>query len=54
MFENLLLVAVITSILWIALYAYYMFTSRQSSRLEEEIAALEEQLDQADRPQRPA
>lgn len=44
MFENLMFVAVITAVLWLGAFVYYLFTSRQQKDLAREIEALEEQL----------
>lgn len=44
MLDNLTLIAIVIIVLWLAAFAFYMFTSRQQPRIEEELEALKEML----------
>lgn len=44
MFNNLVFIAVVISILWLASFGLYMYTSRQHRDLQQEIEALQRRL----------
>lgn len=44
MFENYLLIAIVIIILWVAGFAFYLFTSRQQRDLEDEVEDLRKML----------
>lgn len=41
---SLLTIAIIVSILWLAIYGFYLYTSQQQERLEDEIERIERKL----------
>jgi len=45
MFENLTTIAIIASILWMGLIAFYVYTSRQQKDIQKDIEELEALLD---------
>lgn len=45
MFENLTLIAVVISILWLASYAVYLYSSRQQNDLLHDIDNLQRKLE---------
>ncbi|MCA9963911.1 MAG: hypothetical protein KC423_06705 [Anaerolineales bacterium] len=45
MFESLPLIAVVIILLWLAVFVYYLTTSRSQQTLEQEIEALKKILD---------
>ena len=45
MFENLTAIAIITSILWMGMIGFYVYTSRQQKDIQQDIQELEELLD---------
>lgn len=45
MFENLLVVAIIAMVLWLASYGIYLYTSRQQQDIARDIEAVEEMLE---------
>ena len=45
MFENLTTVAIISSVLWMGLIGFYVYTSRQQKDIQQDIQELEELLD---------
>ena len=45
MFENLTTVAIISSILWMGLIGFYVYTSRQQKDIQKDIEVLEAMLD---------
>lgn len=45
MFDNLLTVAGLIAIFWIAAFVFYMFTSRQQQKIAGEIEQLNQQLE---------
>ena len=49
MFENLTLVIVIITVLWLGAYAYYLYTSRQQKNIADEVEQLEKRLDEAEK-----
>lgn len=50
MFENLMFVAIVVSVLWLASYGIYMYTSRQHQDIAQNIDTIEKMLgpDQTD------
>lgn len=55
MLDNLSLIAIVLVVLWLAAFSFYMFTSRQQQKIEEELEALKKMLGPADSemPERP-
>jgi len=51
MFENLTLVIVIITVLWLGAYAYYLYTSRQQKNIADEVEQLQKKLDEAEKRQ---
>jgi uncharacterized membrane protein YphA (DoxX/SURF4 family) len=49
MFENLTLVIIIITVLWLGAYAYYLYTSRQQKNIADEVEQLEKRLDEAEK-----
>jgi CcmD family protein len=45
MFSSLLPVAIIVIVLWVGLFAYYIYVARQQTALREELESLQELLD---------
>ena len=45
MFDNLMNIAAIVSVMWMGLIGFYVYTSRQQKEIREDIEALEELLD---------
>ena len=45
MFDNLMNIAAISSVLWMGLIGFYVYTSRQQKGIQEDIEALEAMLD---------
>ena len=45
MFENLTTIAIITSVLWMGLTGFYVYTSRQQKDIQKDIEELETLLD---------
>ncbi|HEX6385764.1 MAG TPA: hypothetical protein VF177_13925 [Anaerolineae bacterium] len=57
MLDNLPLIAIVLIILWLAAFAFYMYTSRQQRDIENELDALKkmlgpEETDESERPGR--
>jgi CcmD family protein len=46
MFSSLLPVAIIIIVLWVGLFAYYIYVARQQTALREELEALQKLLDE--------
>ncbi|MCL4265636.1 MAG: hypothetical protein KJ069_20660 [Anaerolineae bacterium] len=44
MLENLMLVGVVIAVFWIALFVFYLYTSRQQQKIAGEIEKLNQQL----------
>lgn len=51
MFENLTLVIVLITVLWLGAYAFYLYTSRQQKNIADEVEQLEKRLDEAEKRQ---
>lgn len=51
MFENLTLVIVLITVLWVGAYAFYLYTSRQQKNLADDVEQLEKRLDEAEKRQ---
>ncbi|MCL4867862.1 MAG: hypothetical protein KJ063_02740 [Anaerolineae bacterium] len=49
MLENLTLVAVVIIIIWLGTLVFYLYTSRQHADLQNELEALEQQLDRLEK-----
>jgi len=45
MLENFTFIIVVVSVLWIGIYLFYLYTSRQQQNISEELGSLQEQLD---------
>ncbi len=45
MFDNLMNITAISSVLWMGLVGFYIYTSRQQKGIQEDIEALETMLD---------
>jgi hypothetical protein len=45
MFDNLTLIVVLIILLWVGLFAFYIYTSRQQEHIGQEIDALNNKLD---------
>ncbi len=45
---SLITIAIVVSILWLAIYAFYLYTSQQQEQIEEEINRVERLLDKED------
>ena len=48
MLDNLSVIAVVLIVLWLAAFAFYIYTSRQQQEIEEELEALKKMLGPAD------
>ena len=48
MFDNLLLIAIVTIVVWLATYGFYLYTSRQHQDLQQSVDALKRQLGDSD------
>ena len=48
MFDNLLLIAIVIIIMWVAVLAYYLFASNRQIDLQENIEALNKMLEQSE------
>lgn len=46
MFDNLLIIAIVIILFWVAALAFYLITSRKQIDLEKRIQSLNEMLDQ--------
>lgn len=46
MFDNLLIVAILASAVWIGLFVFYLIVSRQHQSLEQDINQLNDLLDE--------
>lgn len=46
MFENLTLVIILITILWLGAYAFYLYTSRQQKNIADELEQLQHKLDE--------
>ncbi|MCP4419719.1 MAG: YdgA family protein [Chloroflexi bacterium] len=44
MFDNLMLVIIIIVVLWLGLYSYYWFTSRQQKDIADQVEQLQRKL----------
>lgn len=49
MFENFILISIVIIILWIAILAYYLLSSRQQRNLQKDIDSLNDLLDRTDK-----
>ncbi|MBE2199552.1 MAG: LapA family protein [Anaerolinea sp.] len=45
MFDNLVLIAVVIILLWLASFGFYLYTSRQHRDLQQAVESLKRQLD---------
>jgi len=55
MLDNLAMIAIVLIVLWLAAFAFYIYTSRQQQDIEEDLEALKKMLGPAetDEPGRP-
>ena len=49
MFENLTLLVVFITLLWLGAFGYYLYTSRQQEDIADDLNRLHEKLDKADK-----
>ncbi len=49
MFENLTLVIILISILWLGAYGFYLYTSRQQKDIVDDLERLNKKLDEAEK-----
>ena len=45
MLENLTMITVVVSAIWLAMIAFYVYTSREQKTMQKDIEALQEALD---------
>lgn len=48
MFDNLLLIAIVTIVVWLATYGFYLYTSRQHQDLQHTLDELRQHLSETD------
>ncbi|MCA9958979.1 MAG: hypothetical protein R3E31_24275 [Chloroflexota bacterium] len=44
MFDNLVLIAIVVTVMWLASFGFYLYTSRQHRTLQQEVNALKRRL----------
>ena len=49
MFENLTLVIILITILWLGAYGFYLYTSRQQKDIVDDLERLNKKLDEAEK-----
>ncbi len=49
MFENLTLVVVLIAVLWLGVYGFYLYTSRQQEDIVDDLERLNKKMDEAEK-----